>query len=870
MVVGGAVAAAIGVAVKSAADFEQQLSRVKAISGATESEFIKLRESALNLGASTTKSASEVAIAMEGMAASGFNANEIMSAMPGIIAASEAAGADLGKTAEVVASAINGFGLEAKDASRIADVLSTSANISAADIDTLGQSFKYIAPVASQMGYDIEEVSAAIGLMSDAGLDGSSAGTSLRASLLALSTPSKQQAELMEELGLQMENGVYSADSLSQMVGELETATEGMTEAEKVATISRLVGTEASAGMLTLMAAGPAVIDDMTGSLKDSAGAAQATADVMSDNLYGSLDELSGALESLGIELGEEFIPLFRDLIDAGAELVSWISGFDTESMKMSLAFVGITAAVAATLATVGKLTIALSAFAMSPVGAAIVGVSLLAGVIGTAALASDDMKQVTFETTDALIAEQEALNNSVGRYEELKGAMELSTDELKRFVDINAELKQTTDPEVLTRLKDEQAALLEKSTLTNEEFTEFLGLNEELIATMPEATTTISDQGYALLDSTEAAKGMNAEMMRKIELELEAQLATAQANEVDNLRKQEDLQKKINDLSTNKITLDETIRDAQADLAGFQRQYNDAKAAGDDREASMLEGKISQQEAIIEGAMRTRAEEAELIIAKMEELEITNENIGKLEEAKDRMKDLALAQVGLNAEKGQEIEAINEAIALEKEKKRQLERNTPAAAQNTQEFREAVYAIDEQIRNLGVAKSKVTEITGAANLMNASLGKNIYKNVYVKTHGGGGGVTREINHSGGIAGAKTLPKLHNGGFGFDAVKDTLSAPMQHEVDVRMLRGEMIITESQQANLMRMLDAGHTNAGSSVSMTETNSILRTIAQGVGEGKNVRVVLSDDVLFESTQGKLVDEINTKKFTGGLRD
>lgn len=310
---GVGIAAGLGMAVKTAADFESQMSRVQAISGATDSEFTKLNETALQLGASTSKSASEVAIGMENMAAMGFSVNEIMSAMPGVISAAEASGSDLALTSEVVASALNGFGMEASEASKVADILAMTANISAASIDDMGYALKYVAPVASTLGISLEEVSAAVGIMTDAGIDGSSAGTALRQSLLSLNNPAKAQAEIMNELGFSMRDNSGEAKGLSEIVRDLTAATQGMTDAERVATVAKLVGTEASAAMITLMNAGAGTIDTFASKLENSGGAAKAAADIMMNNFKGALEQMGGAIETAQIAIGNVLLPALQN-----------------------------------------------------------------------------------------------------------------------------------------------------------------------------------------------------------------------------------------------------------------------------------------------------------------------------------------------------------------------------------------------------------------------------------------------------------------------------------------------------------------------------------------------------------------------------
>lgn len=848
-VVSGAVAAVIGASIKTAANFEQAMARVKAISGATDDEFKALEQTARDLGASTQFSASEAAEAMSFLAMAGFKVNETISAMPGVLNLAAASQESLGTSADIVSNIMSGFGLNATEADTAVDVLVKTMTTANTNLPQLGNAMKYVAPIAASLGIPIEQAAAAVGKMSDAGIQGSQAGTSLRAMLLSLTNPVGQTEKAMERLGVNVNDAAGEMMPLPELIGHVSERLDGLTDAQKTAEAAQLVGTEAASGFLALMAIGEEDLAAYTAELKDSAGAAQDMATIQQDTVNGAFKEFQSALEEVGIVIGNEFLPVFRDVIEAGADLVRFIGAFDGDSIKLALSFAGITAAVAGTLATVGKLSIALSAFAMTPVGAAIVGISLLAGIVGTAVIASNDLKEVTFETADALIAEQDALNTSVARYDELKSSMSLTSDELQRFVDINSLMKQTTDPAVLAALKDEQGALLEKSTLTNDEFAEFLGLNSDLIALLPDATVTISDQGNALLDSTSAAKGLNDEIARKIELELEAQLAKAESNEAENLRTQKSLQKEINDLGENKATLDGKIRDAQIALNGFQKDYNEAKASGDDREAMMLEGKISQQELIIEGAQRTKAEEAELIIKKMEELDLTNEQIGKLQEAKDKLAELTLAQVGLNSKKGEELDAIDDAKLKLIQERRELEKNTPVSARNTGEYQNAVAAIDRQIDALEVARNKVFDITGAASAMNEVLGRSINKSVVIRTIGGtiagGGRSLKDLEyHTGGLVGRPALnamPKLHAGG-SVAALANRLNAPMQHEMDVRLLKNEMVLTESHQANLMRMIDAGH--AGSGTNMSETNALLRDIKSGLADGNDIQIVMNE--------------------------
>lgn len=313
----GAAASATAIAFNSlqtAADFEQQMRKVGVIAGATSEEMKMLSDTALKLGADSSLSASEVAVAMGELAAKGMDANKIVGAMPGIIAAAEASGEDLALTSEVVTSALNAFGLEAEKASHIADVMAMSANKTAAGVADLGYSFKYAAPVASTLGLSLEELAAATGLMVDRGLTGEQAGTSLRMALMRLSNPPKAARKALEKLNISLTDSQGKFKSLAQITEEWNRATKNLTDTQKVAYAQTIFGTEAATGMLNLFAAGADEIEELTKALEGSTGAAKEAARAMKDNYAGALEELKGSIETAQIKFMAPILPVFKDL----------------------------------------------------------------------------------------------------------------------------------------------------------------------------------------------------------------------------------------------------------------------------------------------------------------------------------------------------------------------------------------------------------------------------------------------------------------------------------------------------------------------------------------------------------------------------
>ncbi len=377
----GAATLAIGggltFAVKQAADFDTEMRKAGAIAGASAKELDAMRDSAIELGAKTSESASSVAVAMTEMAAKGFTANETIAAMPGVIAAAEASGEDLALAADTVASALNIWGLEAAESSRVADVLAMSANISAAGIGDLGYVLKYAGGPAAALGISLEEVASAAGIMTDAGLDGSNAGTALRASLLALNNPAKAQAKIMDELGFSILDAEGNAKTLAEMVNDLTESTEGMTDAEKLATVAKLVGTEAASGFLALMSAGPDAINANTEALQNSEGAAAETAKAMKDGIGGALEELSGSFESLSIMIGDELVPYVQTAAEWLTQLAEKFMGLSDGTKK----FLVVGTAIAGIFSAIG----AGIGIAITIVGTIISALGTLASALGIA-----------------------------------------------------------------------------------------------------------------------------------------------------------------------------------------------------------------------------------------------------------------------------------------------------------------------------------------------------------------------------------------------------------------------------------------------------------------------------------------------------
>lgn len=391
------------------AKFDKQMSKVQAISGATGDEFKALREQAIELGSSTAHSSSQVAFGMEQLASAGFTVDQIMSALPGVLDMASASGIDLATASEITGSAINGFGLEASDAGRVSDVLAKSAAISAADVQGLGEAFKYVAPVAGAMGLSIEEVSSAIGIMSDAGIKGSQAGTTLRMGILRLASPTEEMSKIMDKTGSAFFDAEGKMKSMEGIVTELQTATKDMTDEQKANYLATLFGAEAVSGFMALIEAGPDKLAKNTKALKDSNGEAKRMADTMMNNLAGSWEEFTGAVEALAISFSDVLAPTLRSITDWLTKLVNKFNELSPQAKGMIVIGALIAGALGPALIVIGLVAQGVGALVTvfglvsAPVLAVIAGIALLVGAFVLAYAKIEPFREFINQTFTAI-----------------------------------------------------------------------------------------------------------------------------------------------------------------------------------------------------------------------------------------------------------------------------------------------------------------------------------------------------------------------------------------------------------------------------------------------------------------------------------
>lgn len=304
-----AVAAGATSAVKSFADFESQVRKATVIAGGSDKEFAQMTEGIKEMSSETSVSATKIAEGMTELASAGMNTTDALAAMPGILTAAKASSEELAVTSDVVTSALSIWGLEAEESARIADILAQAANETKLGIADMGMALKYAGAPAKALGMSLEEVSAAAGIVVNAGIDSSTAGTSLRAGLLSLTAPTKAAAAAMGKYGFSAVDANGNVKSMVDMVDNLKGSMEGMTAAQQAAYLKTLVGTESYSAFMSLIDAGPEKLSKLQKSFENSEGASKKAADEMSKGLGAALQAAKTSLELFRNEVGDALAP---------------------------------------------------------------------------------------------------------------------------------------------------------------------------------------------------------------------------------------------------------------------------------------------------------------------------------------------------------------------------------------------------------------------------------------------------------------------------------------------------------------------------------------------------------------------------------
>jgi len=365
----------VGVAaVKTAADFDSAMSQVAAVSGATGKDFDALRNKAREMGAKTKFSATEAAEAMNYMAMAGWKTEDMLDGIEGVMNLAAASGEDLAATSDIVTDALTAFGLSAKDSGHFADILAAASSNANTNVSMMGETFKYCAPIAGALGFSAEDTAEAIGLMANAGIKSSQAGTALRTIMNNLAGDVKISGKAIGDVTIATTNADSSMRDLSDILADCRSAFGNLTESEKAQAAESLVGKNAMSGFLALMNAGEDDIAKLSSAIDNCDGSAEKMAMTMQDNLAGQLTILKSQLQELAISFGDILMPAIRSIVSKLQGFVDKLNGMD-EGTKRTIV------TIALLVASIGPLLVIIGT-AISKIGVAMQGVVKLANGI--------------------------------------------------------------------------------------------------------------------------------------------------------------------------------------------------------------------------------------------------------------------------------------------------------------------------------------------------------------------------------------------------------------------------------------------------------------------------------------------------------
>lgn len=622
-----AVTAVAGAATKVGMDFEAQMSKVAAISGATNEEFEALSAKAKEMGATTKFSATESGQALEYMAMAGWKSEQMIAGLPGIMNLAAAAGEDLGTTSDIVTDALTAFNMTAEESGHFADVIAAASSNANTNVSLLGESFKYVGTQAGALGYSAEDVSLALGLMANAGLKGSMSGTALSAILTRLATNTKGARDAVEGLGVQFYNEDGSARDLNSVLKDLRKATENLTVEQKSNIAKTIAGQEAQKGLLAILNAQESDYKKLESAIYSADGAAKRMADTMNNNLKGQLTLMGSALEGAGIAFYEKFQGPLTNAVRAASDKISQFTTMldsgqlDGAFTKIATAAAGVTAAIVAmnavmvvrdlanfaTAAAAGAQALQATAAAatkagaaaqgalnlvksLSPMGMFAIAVAGVAAAVGAYVIATGSAETETQKLSNQVneltskyneyqrqqdeIAQrkEDALSTSMTEINHLKSMV----SELESMRGVNGEISEQdkTRARVLTEMIneimpgavewiDEQGNAYVRTADKLEALIQKEQLKAWLDANQESYQAAMQSQNGLISEITKASAAIEQEQAHLKEL----QAAQAEAADAGNLVKFDQLQTEIDETK-------QKLQEAEGVLDGYEQEY--------------------------------------------------------------------------------------------------------------------------------------------------------------------------------------------------------------------------------------------------------------------------------------------------------
>lgn len=743
------ILAAGAAALKVGMDFEEGMSKVEAISGATGDDLEALKELAKEMGATTRFSATQAAEGLEYMALAGWETQEMLDGLPGVLDLAAASGEDLGRTSDIVTDGLSAFGMKAKESGRFADVLAAASANANTDVSGLGAAFQYVAPVAGALNFTIEDTATAIGLMSDNGIKGQKAGTALRTMMTNLAKPTEAMQEEMEKLNISLTDGEGEMKSFDAIMSDLRKGFDGLTEEQKASAAATIFGKQAMSGALAIIGSTDDEYNKLSKSIADSEGAASEMAEVMQDNAKGAMIEFKSALEGVGIEIAEHLLPVVTDLTHSATDLVRKFGDLDEEQQKQIIKWAGIAAAVGPAAIVLGHTATGLGnvltfggkvskmlgrasgtglvgrlGMLGGPVGLGIVGgIAAIGGGIYAMKKHTEKAKEVNIEFADSLSEEALQLETTASAFDELSEKSGLTNDQLARLYELNKKISESINPGEIKELQEEYDKLSEKSGLTKDELIRLFEANDEIIKQAPDVKTSVTETGDEFLNTEGKINGASE----------------AVAEYVEGLREMSEIELEIErvKLLENEKELMEDIAEAREKVQFYEEGINtalDLRNLSEDELRERMKENLETMEdlsaesskhvelgnenntiraMIKKGVAETLEDYKESREENQKTVESLEENKKKLDEIDTQMMNIYLRNVGITEEGEKGLEQLDKNIDSNQKKIEKLDEQLEKNGKLTQEEQEQYDSLVEQLQEQENVKDKIFEQLG-------------------------------------------------------------------------------------------------------------------------------------------------------------
>lgn len=543
------IAALSAAVVKVASGFDTEMSKVQALSGATGERLDSLRAKARELGSETKFSASQVASGFEYMSLAGWDVEQQLSGIDGVLDLAAATAMDLGEASDIVTDYLTAFGLSAEYAGKMADEMAYAQANSNTTVTQLGEAYQNSAANMHAAGQTMETTTALLEAMANQGTKGAQAGTQLAAVMRDITSKMKDGAIQIGDTSIAVQDADGNFRDLVDILADVETAVDGMGTAEQSAAIQTTFTARSVRAVNQLLTEGTGTIKGYREELETADGTAADMAATMQDNLAGQLTQLKSQLEEVAISFGELLMPIIRDVVAWIQDLVAWINSFDEDTRNI-IVTIGLVMAAAGPLlllvgsmiTEVGKLVNALSFLYAHPVVAGLAAVAALvtaiAIAVGTATEAGDEYRKKADEIRDSLSDLNDTAEKTIAAGQ---GTASLASD-------------------MITRLEE----LRNKTDLTAEEQAEMADIVARLNELYPDLNLEIDAQ-------TGALNKTNAELERYVENQFEAAKAEALYEKV------RELYRKQAEAALNVREAEEALSEAREKNATLTREEMDA-----------------------------------------------------------------------------------------------------------------------------------------------------------------------------------------------------------------------------------------------------------------------------------------------------